>query len=237
MEQIEALLTQIAGPRLETGRPFLTLSYAQSLDGCVTAVSGQPLTLSGPQSMTMTHRLRAAHDAILVGIGTLLADNPRLTVRLVDGKNPQPVVVDSRLRFPIQANLLRDHPLPPWIAASQHADQDRQRALERLGARVLRLPADANGQVDLLALVECLGALGVQRLMVEGGARIITSFLRQRLVDLLVLTVSPRLVGGVHAVGSLDGTGTACFPHLSHPGHAWLGEDLILWGRLAWGQP
>lgn len=236
MGQIEALLTQIAGSRREPGRPFVTLSYAQSLDGCVAAIPGQPLALSGPQSMTVTHRLRAAHDAILVGIGTVLADNPRLTVRLVDGKNPQPVVVDSRLRFPLQANLLRDHPLSPWIAASQHADQDRQRALECLGARVLRLPADANGQVDLLALVEYLGALGVKRLMVEGGARIITSFLRERLVDLLVLTVSPRLVGGVHAVGNLDGSGSACFPRLSHPDHAWLGEDLILWGGLAWAQ-
>jgi 3,4-dihydroxy 2-butanone 4-phosphate synthase/GTP cyclohydrolase II len=185
--------------------------------------------------MTMTHRLRAMHDAILVGIGTVLADNPRLTVRLVEGQNPQPVVADSHLRFPQDANLLRDHPLSPWIAAGQSAEPERQRALERLGARILRLPTNANGQLNLLALLECLGALGISRLMVEGGAGIITSFLREHLVDFLVLTVCPRLVGGLHAVGNLVGSGSTCFPRVDQPHSAWLGEDLILWGSLTWG--
>ena len=104
MEQIEVLLRGASDYHQSVGRPFVTLSYAQSLDGCIAAKRGQPLALSGPQSLTLTHQLRSAHDAIMVGIGTLLADNPRLTVRLVEGRDPQPVVLDSRLRFPSEAN-------------------------------------------------------------------------------------------------------------------------------------
>ncbi len=236
MEQIEARLTQAAEHRQRVNRPWVTLSYAQSLDGCIAICRGQSLALSGPQSLTLTHQLRAAHDAILVGIGTVLADNPRLTVRLVEGKNPQPVVVDSRLRFPLDASLLQDHPLSPWIVTTDQGDRDRQRVLERAGARVLRLPTRADGQVHLTALLEQLGKLGLNSLMVEGGARIITSFLSERLVDFLVLTVPPTLVGGLHAVDSLGGSDPAHFPRLRHPGSEWLGEDLILWGDLAWGE-
>jgi 3,4-dihydroxy 2-butanone 4-phosphate synthase/GTP cyclohydrolase II len=225
-----------AGHRQRTGRPFITLTYAQSLDGCIAAWRSQPLSLSGPQALTLTHRLRAAHDAILVGIGTVLADNPRLNVRLVEGKNPQPVVADSRLRFPLQANLLQQHPLSPWIATSEQADKGRQRRLEAAGARVLRLPTTAKGRVDLTALLERLAEWGVDSLMVEGGARIITSFLAEQLVDQLVLTVVPRLVGGLHAVGNLRQISPARLPSLRNSGYQRLGEDLVLWGEVAWGQ-
>ncbi len=233
MEEIEILLAEAADRCRRAGRPAVTLSYAQSLDGCIAARPGQPLAVSGPLSLTLTHQLRAAHDAILVGIGTVLADNPRLTVRLVEGEHPQPVVVDSQLRFPLDANLLKHHPLPAWIAAGEWADRGRQRALERAGARVLRLPAHPNGGLNLAALLECLGRSGITRLMVEGGARIITSFLREHWVDLLVLTVSPMLVGGLHAVGDLGETDPACLPRLKEPHSAWRGDDLILWGELA----
>ena len=155
MEQIDSLLAEVAERRQREGRLLVTLSYAQSLDGCIAALPGQPLAVSGTLSLTLTHQLRAAHDAILVGIGTVLADNPRLTVRLVEGRHPQPVVVDSQLRFPPDANLLKHHPLPAWSAASEHADRGRQHALERAGAHVLRLPAGPRGGLNLAALLEC----------------------------------------------------------------------------------
>jgi 3,4-dihydroxy 2-butanone 4-phosphate synthase/GTP cyclohydrolase II len=252
-EQLEALLNTGAGYGQERGRPWVTLTYAQSLDGCIAAVPGRPLALSGHRSLELTHRLRAAHDAILVGIGTVLADNPHLTVRLAEGQHPQPVVVDSRLRIPLEANLLCDHPLSPWIAtlaraaslpkagregrpgrAGRQADHARQAALEKAGARVLRLPGNSNGQVDLSALLDCLGELGIATLMVEGGAGIITGFLRERLVDLLVLTISPRLVGGIAAVGNLGAPNADSFPRLRHPHYETWGEDLIVWGDLIW---
>jgi len=122
-------------------RPLITLSYAQSLDGSISANRGSPTAISGPQAMRLTHELRAAHDAILVGIGTILADNPHLTVRLVAGKNPQPVVLDSNLRFPPGANLIQEK-IHPWIATCQPSAvqgkdlgeyQERASKLESMG--------------------------------------------------------------------------------------------------------
>jgi 3,4-dihydroxy 2-butanone 4-phosphate synthase/GTP cyclohydrolase II len=212
---------------------LVTLSYAQSLDGSIAARPGRPLPLSGAESLALTHYLRAAHDAILVGIGTVLADNPRLNVRLVQGKNPQPIVVDSRLRFPPYAQLLR-HGRPPWIATSQEADPERQAALETLGAIIIRLPCGANGWVNLEALLECLAARGVNSLMVEGGAEIITSFLAPRLADQMVLTIAPRLVGGLRVVDNPGQRNGNCFPRLRHLIYQQLGEDLVLWGQPYW---
>lgn len=235
MEQINQHLQEAAAHRQRTGRPYVTLSYAQSLDGSIAARPGRPLALSGSQSMALTHGLRAAHDSILVGIGTLLADNPRLNVRLVEGKDPQPIVVDSRLRFPPYAHLLRNCRMP-WIATSESADPERQAALEQIGALVLRLPSGANGWVDLSALLQHLGGLGINSLMVEGGAQIITSFLASRLVDQVVLTVAPMLVGGLRVMDYLGQARTDCFPRLRQVSYQRLGEDLVLRGEPHWDE-
>ena len=233
MEQINEPLSEAAAYRQRTGRPFVTLSYAQSLDGSIAARPGRPLALSGSKSMALTHGLRAAHDGILVGIGTLLADNPRLNVRLVEGQDPQPIVVDSRLRFPPYANLLRNCRVP-WIATSEDADKERQAALEQIGARVLRLPPAANGWVDLTALLRYLGEMGLNSLMVEGGAQIITSFLAARLVDQVVLTIAPMLVGGLRVMDYLGQAQVSCFPRLRRVSYQRLGEDLVLRGEPHW---
>jgi len=179
-------------------RPGITLSYAQSLDGCIALHPGKPLSFSGRQSLAFTHRLRAAHDAILVGIGTVLADNPRLTVRLVTGKNPLPIILDSKLRLPIDSNVLQDHPRSPLIATGKNAEEQRQRDLE------------------------------------QAGARVITSFLSNRLVDRLVLTVAPFLIGGLRAVGTLGEGDLNYFPRLSNVGYRRFGEDIVLWGEPVW---
>jgi GTP cyclohydrolase II len=165
LDQVVEVLRSAPAHRRRTGRPFVTLSYAQSLDGSIADRPGHPLALSGSQSMALTHGLRAAHEAILVGIGTVLADNPRLNVRLVAGSDPQPIVVDSRLRFPHYANILKNR-RSPWIATHEGAvDPERQEALEAAGARILRLPG-INGWVDLTALLQDLGAMEINSLMV-----------------------------------------------------------------------
>ena len=231
---IERLIKRADAHRTRTGRPFTTLSYAQSMDGCIAAISGKPLALSGSQSLALTHKLRAAHDAILVGIGAVLADNPRLTVRLVEGKDPRPVVVDSKLRLPLNSNLLQNRSAPPLIATTEAADVARQKRLEAAGARVLRLPANEKGQVELRALLDRLGELGIDRLMVEGGAGIITSFLSERLVDHMVLTMAPVVVGGLPAVSRLGQGDPAYFPRLHNLRHQRLGDDLVFWGDPDW---
>jgi riboflavin-specific deaminase-like protein len=232
LDQVCAFLQAAAAHRRRTGRPLVTLSYAQSLDGSIADRPGRPLALSGSQAMAMTHRLRAAHEAILVGIGTVLADNPRLNVRLVSGQDPQPVVVDSRLRFPAYASLLKNR-RSPWIATSEGADPERQQALETAGARVLRLPG-SNGWVDLAGLLEQLGSMGINSLMVEGGAQIITSFLASRLVDQVVLTIAPLLVGGLRVVDHLGHSSLRRFPRLKNLSYQQLGDDLVLRGEPDW---
>jgi GTP cyclohydrolase II len=232
MDEVRSLLSAAEEYRQRTGRPLVTLSYAQSLDGSIADRPGRPLALSGHQSMAMTHGLRASHQAILVGIGTVLADNPRLNVRLVSGPDPQPVVVDSRLRFPPYASLLKNR-RSPWIATHEGADAERQQLLEAAGARVLRLPGH-NGWVDLPGLLEELGSMGINSLMVEGGAQIITSFLASRLVDQMVLTIAPLLVGGLRVVNPSGHSSRRGFPRLKNLSYQQLGDDLVLRGEPDW---
>ncbi len=232
LEQVRDCLRSAEEHRRHTGRPFVTLSYAQSLDGSIADRPGRPLALSGPDAMALTHRLRAAHEAILVGIGTVLADNPRLNVRLAEGPDPQPVVVDSRLRFPSYANLLKNR-RAPLIATNAGADPERRQALEEAGARVLVLPGN-NGWVDLAELLDQLGTMGINSLMVEGGAQIITSFLASQLVDQVVLTIAPMLVGGVRVVNPLGRSSRRRFPRLKNLSYEQLGDDLVLRGEPDW---
>ncbi|MBM4300436.1 MAG: RibD family protein [Deltaproteobacteria bacterium] len=232
LDQVGECLRAAPAHRRRTDRPFVTLSYAQSLDGSIADRPGRPLALSGPQAMAMTHGLRASHEAILVGIGTVLADNPRLNVRLAAGPDPQPVVVDSRLRFPPYANLLKNR-RSPLIATNEGADAERQQALEAAGARVLVLPG-SNGWVDLAGLLRHLGLIGINSLMVEGGAQIIASFLSSRLVDQVVLTIAPLLVGGLRVVDHLGHSSRRRLPRLKHLSYQQLGDDLVLRGEPDW---
>ncbi|MCK9375657.1 MAG: GTP cyclohydrolase II [Syntrophobacterales bacterium] len=232
MEEVRASLKGSEAHRRRTGRPFVTLSYAQSLDGSIADRPGHPLALSGSESLAMTHGLRGSHEAILVGIGTVLADNPRLSVRLAPGQDPQPIVVDSRLRFPPYANLLKSS-RSPWIATGPGADAERQQALEAAGARVLRVPG-SNGWVDLGNLLGNLGSMGINSLMVEGGAQIITSFLASRLVDQVVLTIAPLLVGGLRVVDQPGYSPRRRLPRLKNLSYQQLGDDLVLHGKPDW---
>ncbi|MEW6388296.1 MAG: RibD family protein [Thermodesulfobacteriota bacterium] len=234
LARISNRLAGAAAHRQGAGRPFITLTYAQSLDGSIAARPGRPLLLSGPESQTLTHALRAAHDAILVGIGTVLADDPRLTVRLAPGANPQPVVVDSRLRFPLYANLLRQNGVPPWIATSDKADPERQASLERAGARVFRLPTGPQGLLDLGALLAQLGDWEINRVMVEGGAQIIASLLAERLVDQVVITIAPVLVGGLRVLDHFQPPLPAHSLPLRQIFYQQVGEDLVLRGDPDW---
>jgi GTP cyclohydrolase II len=230
----QTLRARAADHHQRTGRPLVTLSYAQSLDGCITTQRGQPFAISSQESLAWTHTLRASHDAILVGIGTVLADDPSLTVRLAQGANPQPVIVDSQLRLPLTANLLQRQ-ASPWIATTEVADPMRRQNLEASGAQVIALPQTSSGQVDLGALLDSLGRQGIRSLMVEGGAEILTSFWREALAQITVVTIAPILLGGMHSVRSplysANGSGHH-FPRLHQPLIFAAGEDIIIWGEI-----
>lgn len=232
----ERILSEIGGVSRPNNRPFVTLSYAQSLDGSIAARPGEQFILSGDSAARFTHQLRAHHDGVLVGIGTVLADDPQLTVRLVEGENPQPVILDSHLRMPPGARLLKSH--NPWIAITDQADSRRVSEFEDQGIHILNLPADSEGKVSLPDLMVHLDQEGIETLMVEGGAQVITSFLTHRLVDLLVLTVSPLFLGGLRAIDtqliSNGGSSISEAIRIKDRGVAELGTDLIIWGRPIW---
>ena len=177
--------------------PAVTVTWARSAAGAIAAADHRPLALSGPQSMEMTHRLRAAHQAILVGISTVIADDPLLSVRLLPGTppQPQPVVLDSRLRFPLQARLLARADRKPWIF-SRGEPSERRSALEQRGARLFTAAAGPGG-VDLYAVLRALGEHGVRSVMVEGGARVLRAFLAAGFADQVIVTTSPVAVQGL----------------------------------------
>ena len=235
LDRIQSALEKTRHNATVAVRPFVTLSYAQSIDGSIAQRSGRPLALSCRDSLVFTHTLRSAHDGILVGIGTILADNPLLTVRHVNGNSPRPIIVDGRLRFPLDAHALLNQRKLPWIATSEETDGERERALLKSGVTVLHIPSDADGLIDLSALLGRLTEMGIESLMVEGGAQVITSFLRHRLVDQLVLTMAPVYIGGMQAVWPLQ-LSPSNPPRLENVEWQMCGSDLVLRADIAWNQ-
>jgi riboflavin-specific deaminase-like protein len=193
----------------------------------------KPMSLSCQESMMLTHHLRAWHDSILVGIRTVLADNPSLTVRLVPGDDPQKVVLDTKLRIPMRSKLLNHNRGGTWIAAGYGAAPARQDRLRKGGSQVMLFPTTSRGWVQLEPLLDRVGQMGINSLMVEGGARVLTSFMAARLVDQIIVTIAPRIVGGVHAFNPI-GNDPSLLPRLSKIRCANFGRDLAIWGEPSW---
>ncbi|KAJ2908667.1 hypothetical protein GGI21_002657, partial [Coemansia aciculifera] len=188
----------------------------------------------------MTHQLRIAHDAILVGIGTVLCDNPQLSARhlppaLTEYCNPRPVVLDPKLRIPLDARLLVGPNadsclLMPWIVVGPGACVEKCRAVEQMGATVICIKdVDAEGRPKLHAVVAELERRGIRRLMVEGGAHIISAFLaEQQLVHTLVITIAPVFVGTAEGVPVTTTHGNNIMRHVSPLVYEQFGCDVVL---------
>jgi len=171
---------------------------------------------------------------VLVGVGTAVADDPRLTVRLVEGRSPLRIVVDSTMRIPLDRAVLTDRAAHTLIATTERAPAERVRAVQALGADVLSIRQDDTGRVDLAAFLRRLRSRGVRSVMVEGGGTVITSLLRDRLVDRMVVCIAPKLVGeGVDAVNDLNILTMAEALTLTDTRFDRLGNDLIFEGRLS----
>ena len=234
IERCQERLTQAETFRHKTGRPFILISYAQSVNGSIASRSREPIQLSGPQSSILTHRLRALCDGILVGIGTVLSDDPRLTVRLIDGKNPQPIVLDSRLRSPLDAALLQRRDVSSWVVCGPHNDQEKHDRLRRAGVTILPCATDEDGSIDLFALMRLLAKMNMNSVMVEGGAQVIASFIDAKLVDQFVITIVPKLFSGLQVIDTSKRT-VIHDVEMRYVEYERLGEDLIVWARPTWG--
>src|SRR5881409_119564 len=164
-ERMGHLLDPIPAP---LHRPLVTVHYAQTIDGRIAARTGDAHWVSGEDSLRLAHELRASHDAVMVGIGTVLTDDPHLTVRLVEGRSPIRVIVDSKLRLPIAANVLADRTARTIIVTTPSATQERARAIRSAGGEILRAHADDSGAVDMTDLLRRLRGIGIGSLLIEG---------------------------------------------------------------------
>lgn len=236
---IEAeILSDLSGAiarRPAEDRPFVVVSYAQSLDGCLSHRQGMPYRLSGDAAMRLTHGVRSRCDGLLVGIGTVIADDPRLTTRHGFGGDPDPIILDSRLRFPLTSKLLHQDkkPLIATLACPEHALPDRARrkaALEDAGATVWTFEQGPDRRIPLQQLLTRLGREGHQQsIMVEGGAKVIAEFLNSGICDYLIVTVAPVFLANQNAV-SLALNGATHLPTIADLRHSKVGDDLVVWG-------
>ncbi len=221
--------------RIATGLPFVSLKAAMSLDGKIATASGESQWITGEKARVVAHRLRAEHDAILTGVETVLADDPRLTVRHLRGRNPRRIVADSRARTPSSARLLTVDTQPPIIAVTEAAPAERQEALTAAGAEVWVLPA-REGRVDLEALLRRLAEEGVQRLLLEAGGTLTASALAAGLVDRVYFFIAPCLLGGADARTPVEGAGVQSLGerHCLRDMHVRrIGDDLLVIGDVS----
>ncbi len=198
--------------RIRNGRPMVTLKLATTLDGCIATGTGESQWITGPEARRAAHALRGRHDAVLAGIGTVLADDPALTCR-IPGYRPLPVVrvvLDRHLRTPQGAALVRTaREAPTWILHGPAADPQRRMDLQSAGVRLIPL----DGAAAIPAALQALGAAGLTRVLVEGGARVAGALLQARLVDRLAWFHAPGVMGG-DGLGAAAAFGVAALPDM-----------------------
>jgi diaminohydroxyphosphoribosylaminopyrimidine deaminase/5-amino-6-(5-phosphoribosylamino)uracil reductase len=186
----------------KTGLSFVTLKFAQTLDGKIATLNGDSRWISGDSSLRLAHCLRSCHDALLVGADTIIHDDPQLTVRLWKGKNPLKIIVDGRLRIPLNSKILKDgSALSTIIATTSLAEQEKTEKMRSKGVRIWVLKKTRSSRVDMLHLIQRLSRENIHSILVEGGSKIHASFLQSKLADHLVVVIAPMLVGkGINCV-------------------------------------
>jgi GTP cyclohydrolase II len=221
---VAPLLGRAAAP---SWRPYVVLKYAQTVDGRIATRQGEAKWISSEAERRISHGLRAACDAVLVGVGTAIIDDPQLTVRMVPGPSPLRVVLDSTLRLPSTARLLDDR-AGTVVITTEPSTEKRRAALRTRSVGVHVVDAGPRG-VDLASALKALRGLGVGSLLVEGGAQVITSFFAEKLVDRLVVGIAPTIMGaGIEAVGDLGVARVAESVRLTNRSVHQAGGDLLV---------
>jgi diaminohydroxyphosphoribosylaminopyrimidine deaminase/5-amino-6-(5-phosphoribosylamino)uracil reductase len=218
--------------RVETNRPMVTLKLAASIDGRIATSAGHSKWITGPVARAHGHGLRARHDAVVVGAGTVMADDPALTCRLpgMGGRSPVRVVLAGHRAIPTSAKIVTTaKEIPTWVLTTDAADPDHRAALESQGVEVHSVAADADGHPDLKACLKVLGDKGITRVMVEGGWTVAAAFLRSEFVDRLVWARGAQILGGdgLAAVGELSLGAVDDAPKFRHIETLAAGDDFI----------
>jgi diaminohydroxyphosphoribosylaminopyrimidine deaminase/5-amino-6-(5-phosphoribosylamino)uracil reductase len=221
-----------------TGLPYVSLKLAVSLDGRIATRTGASKWVTGPEARAKVHELRSGMDAVAVGIGTVVADDPRLTVREVDGPSPVRVVFDTKLRTPFSARLVGTaRETATWVITSIDASPAVEQSLSDHGVQIIRVSPSAEGRIDVTAALRSLAQRGIVSLMVEGGAELAGSVLAARLADELHVFVSPILLGPRGRPGAVDWAGPDTpseAPRIADPHWERCGKDAYVFGRLAY---
>ncbi len=225
---------------ITAGIPFVTAKFAMSLDGKVATRTGDSKWISGEESQRYVHALRRNVDAIMVGVGTVLSDDPQLTVRLGDETHRQPlrVIVDSQGRTPITARVFRS-PGKTLLAVGKSIPQDKVRRFREAGAEVMELSSEG-GLVDLRELLSALGRRGVTSLLVEGGGTLLGSFFDLGLIDKVIVFIAPIIIGGDGAKSAVGGNGVPTIAQalrLNKVKVERFGSDVMISGYVAEGWP
>jgi len=222
---------------ITTRKPFVTVKTAMTLDGKVATYAGSSRWITGEEARLEVHRMRHEHDAILVGVNTVLTDDPQLTTRLaLGGKNPIRVIVDTTLRIRLDAKVLTDGEAPTWIFTTERADPLKWERLEEMGVRVFSTGNEA--QVDIDRLLTLLGAQEIASLLVEGGSQINSAFLHAQAIDKVVSYVAPKLVAGQGAPSPFGGLGIQEMNDavsLVDVSFEKIGDDIKITGYPVWG--
>lgn len=199
-------LNEIFFRYITTGKPFVTMKYAMTMDGKTACYTGKSQWITGEQARQNVQKERLRHSAIMVGIGTLLADNPMLTCRLENGRNPIRIICDTHLRIPTDCNIIQTSKEVPTIIATSSANTDKIKLLEDFGCTVLNIP-EKDGHINLSTLMEKIGGMKIDSILLEGGGELNWSMLRAGLVNKVQAYIAPKIFGGGDAKSAVSGMG------------------------------
>lgn len=236
LEQEARRLNEAFIKQVTTGMPFVTMKIAQTLDGKIATVSGESKWITGEAARQEGHRLRDRNDAILVGVATVLADDPSLTTRIPGGRDPLRVIVDSNLRTPLKAKIITQKSRAKTLIATLESSS-RSGRLESLldaGAEVL-LAKGRDDRVDLRSLMKVLGGFGITSVLIEGGSEVHAAALKAGIVDKVVLFIAPTLMTGKDSLCSIGGVSPARLSRavrLRDVTSRFVGEDLVVEGYI-----
>ncbi|MCL6573794.1 MAG: bifunctional diaminohydroxyphosphoribosylaminopyrimidine deaminase/5-amino-6-(5-phosphoribosylamino)uracil reductase RibD [Bacillus sp. (in: Bacteria)] len=199
------LMNEVFNKFIVQKKPFVTLKSGTTLDGKIATYSSDSKWITSEEARQDVHHLRNENMAILVGINTVIKDNPELTTRIPNGRNPIRVILDSTLKIPLESKVITDNLAETWIFTSEQYDKEKRSKLENLGINVFQTSGTKN--VNATEVVQILGEKLVSSLLIEGGGSINASFLENKLIDKVILYIAPKLIGGQHAPTFLEGSG------------------------------
>ncbi|MGM1046043.1 MAG: bifunctional diaminohydroxyphosphoribosylaminopyrimidine deaminase/5-amino-6-(5-phosphoribosylamino)uracil reductase RibD [Bacillota bacterium] len=223
---------------ITTGRPYVTLKTASTLDGKIASKTGDSKWISNEGARDRVHTLRHRHQAIMVGVSTVITDDPELTTRLsVEGLNPTRIVVDSKLRIPLRSKMLHDGAAPTLILTTGQGDPKKREALHEIGAEVIS--CGEGPRVDLKLAMDLLGQKEIGSILLEGGGTLNGSMLEERLVDKVVLFMAPKIVGGLGAPSNFMFSGVEQMSDaitLNDVEFEQLGDNMCITGTPVWSE-